>query len=27
MSGTYRMVDEDGTAFDVEIPRFQLLSA
>ena len=27
MSGTYRMVDEDGAAFDVEIPRFQLLSA
>ena len=27
MSGSYRMVDEDGTAFDVEIPRFQLLSA
>ena len=27
MSGTYRMVDEDGTAFDVEIPRFHLLSA
>ena len=27
MSGTYRMVDEDGSAFDVEIPRFQLLSA
>ena len=27
MSGTYRMVDEEGTAFDVEIPRFQLLSA
>ena len=27
MTGTYRMVDEDGTAFDVEIPRFQLLSA
>jgi ApaG protein len=27
MSGNYRMVDEDGTAFDVEIPRFQLLSA
>jgi ApaG protein len=27
MSGTYRMVDENGTAFDVEIPRFQLLSA
>src|SRR6476620_7259830 len=27
MSGSYRMVDEDGTAFDVEIPHFQLLSA
>ena len=27
MSGTYRMVDEDGHAFDVQIPRFQLLSA
>lgn len=27
MNGTYRMVDEDGTAFDVQIPRFQLLSA
>ena len=27
MSGMYRMVDENGTAFDVEIPRFQLLSA
>jgi len=27
MSGSYRMVDEDGTAFDVEIPRFQLLSS
>ena len=27
MSGSYRMVDEDGIAFDVEIPRFQLLSA
>jgi ApaG protein len=26
MSGTYRMVDEDGTAFDVAIPRFQLSS-
>ena len=25
MSGTYRMVDEDGSAFDVDIPRFQLL--
>ena len=27
MSGSYRMVDEDGSAFDVEIPQFQLLSA
>src|SRR6476659_6489315 len=27
MSGSYRMVDEDGSAFDVAIPRFQLLSA
>jgi ApaG protein len=27
MIGHYRMVDEDGTAFDVAIPRFQLLSA
>jgi ApaG protein len=27
MSGSYRLVDEDGTAFDVEIPRFQLLSS
>jgi ApaG protein len=27
MDGSYRMVDEDGTAFDVAIPRFQLLSA
>ena len=27
MSGSYRMVDEDGTAFDVDIPRFELLSA
>lgn len=26
MSGTYRMVDEEGTAFDVAIPRFQLSS-
>lgn len=26
MSGSYRMVDEDGTAFDVEIPRFALLA-
>ena len=27
MSGSYRMVDEDGTAFDVTIPRFQLVGA
>lgn len=27
MSGSYRMVDEDGSAFEVAIPRFQLLSA
>ena len=27
MSGSYRMVDEDGTAFDVAIPHFQLLGA
>jgi ApaG protein len=27
MSGSYRMVDEEGTAFDIAIPRFQLLSA
>ena len=27
MSGAYRLVDEDGAAFDVAIPRFQLLSA
>jgi ApaG protein len=27
MSGSYRMVDENGTAFDVEIPKFDLLSA
>jgi ApaG protein len=26
MSGTYRLVDENGTAFDVVIPSFQLLS-
>jgi len=26
MSGSYRMVDEDGTAFDVEIPQFALLA-
>ncbi|MEO6224507.1 MAG: Co2+/Mg2+ efflux protein ApaG [Sphingomicrobium sp.] len=27
MSGAYRMVDEDGRAFDAQIPRFQLLSS
>jgi ApaG protein len=27
MSGSYRMVDENGSAFDVEIPRFQLLGS
>ena len=27
MSGSYRMVDENGGAFEVTIPRFQLLSA
>ena len=27
MSGTYRMVDADGSAFDVVIPRFLLLSS
>jgi ApaG protein len=26
MRGTYRMVDEDGDAFDIEIPHFELLS-
>ena len=26
MSGSYRMVDEEGTAFDIAIPRFQLSS-
>ena len=26
MSGKYRMVDQDGTAFEVAIPRFQLTS-
>lgn len=25
MSGTYRMVDEDGAAFDIAIPRFALV--
>jgi ApaG protein len=27
MIGSYRMVDEDGGAFEVAIPRFQLLGA
>jgi ApaG protein len=27
MRGTYRMVDEEGTAFDVTIPRFQLVTS
>ena len=27
MSGSYRMVDENGGAFEVDIPHFQLLSA
>lgn len=27
MSGSYRMVDADGSAFDVSIPRFELISA
>jgi ApaG protein len=27
MSGSYQLVDEDGHAFDVQIPCFQLLSA
>jgi len=26
MTGSYRLVDEDGSTFDVEIPRFPLLS-
>ncbi len=26
MSGSYRMVDEDGTVFDVAIPRFGLVA-
>jgi uncharacterized protein affecting Mg2+/Co2+ transport len=26
MSGSYRMVDENGTIFDVEIPRFALIA-
>ena len=27
MSGSYRLVDADGSAFDVAIPRFELVSA
>lgn len=26
MSGSYRMVDEDGALFDVDIPRFALIA-
>lgn len=26
MSGTYRMVDEDGSVFDIAIPRFTLIA-
>ncbi|HUG46643.1 MAG TPA: Co2+/Mg2+ efflux protein ApaG [Sphingomicrobium sp.] len=26
MSGSYRMVDEDGSVFDVDIPRFMLVA-
>jgi ApaG protein len=26
MSGTYRMVDEDGSVFDITIPRFALVA-
>jgi ApaG protein len=26
MSGSYRMVDEDGGTFDVDIPKFALLA-
>jgi ApaG protein len=26
MTGSYRMVDEEGSAFDIAIPRFQLSS-
>jgi ApaG protein len=26
MSGSYRMVDEEGTAFDVAIPQFELIA-
>src|SRR5918994_5456814 len=26
MRGTYRMVDENGDSFDIEIPKFELLS-
>lgn len=27
MRGTYRMVDENGDSFDIEIPKFELLSS
>ena len=27
MRGTYRMVDENGESFDIEIPKFELLSS
>jgi ApaG protein len=27
MAGSYRLVDENGTAFDVAIPRFELLGS
>ena len=27
MSGSYHMVDEDGTALDVQIPRFRLVGS
>lgn len=27
MSGSYRMVDEDGTIFDIAIPRFALVAS
>jgi uncharacterized protein affecting Mg2+/Co2+ transport len=26
MSGSYRMVDEDGGLFDIDIPRFALIA-
>lgn len=27
MSGSYRVVDEEGTAFDIDIPRFALVAS